>query len=76
MLSQLPCDGPCVAMLLVHACQSLKWCVICGVHDRKPVLAEGGTVCPSEVAHKLVGGKKINSDFEEMCVYFFMSLSS
>lgn len=39
--------------LLMSAWPCLKWCVICGVHDRKPVLAEGGAVRPSEVSHDL-----------------------
>lgn len=39
--------------LLARACSALKWCVVGRVHDRKPVLTEDGTVCPSEVAHKL-----------------------
>lgn len=45
-------------MLLMHACARLKWRVICGVHDGKPVLAEGGAVRPSEVSHKLGGGER------------------
>lgn len=45
MVSQLLCKGPCKVMLLV--CVDLKWCIIRGVHDREPVLTEGGTVCPS-----------------------------
>lgn len=49
-----------MAMLLVClcVCSALKWRVIVGVHDRKPVLAEGGTVRPSQVSHKLVDGEK------------------
>lgn len=49
-------------MLLVCLCvcarSALKWRVIVGVHDGKPVLAEGGTVRPSQVSHQLVDGEK------------------
>lgn len=57
MILKLPCDGPCMAMLLMHACLCLERCVVSGVHDRKPVLTEGGAVCPSEVSHKLENEK-------------------
>lgn len=52
------CNGPWMVTLLVCACPTLKWCVVGRVHDRKPVLTEDGTVCPSEVAHKLAIKKK------------------
>lgn len=55
----LPCNGPRMAVVPMHVCLCLKWCEICGVHDRKPVFAEGGTVHPSQVLHNLREREKI-----------------
>ena len=48
----------CLAVLGMRVCSALKRCVIIRVHDRKPVLTEGGTVRPPEVFHKLVGKER------------------
>lgn len=51
MIFKLPCNGLCCWCMHVRLC--LESCVFCRVHDREPVLTEGGAVAPSEVSHQL-----------------------